>query len=297
MGSGREIGFIGLGTMGLPMAKCLLAAGYRVVGRDPQPEAMGQLKRAGGQGVRTAAEAAGSADVTILMLPDISVINRVLDGPEGVLAAVSRDRIVINMSTVSPTENRKLCDRLAQRGVRFVEAPVARGPDDAAVGKLSILVGGTRQDTDDVEPLLRVMGETVLHCGAIGSASAMKLATNYLGISSNIIAGEALALARSFGIDERFAIEFMMQTAAGQGYLGTVYPRKVLAGDTTAGFPIELALKDLKLALGAGEGKGLDMVVGKAIRPCYENAVRDGLGRRDLSALYTFAIRETDEGE
>lgn len=295
MGRNKEnVAFIGLGAMGLPMARRLIGAGHSVTVHDRSTDAYTAIAEIGGKAADSAAAAAKGADFLILMLPTIDIVDAVLEGAGQALAALPQTAIVVNMSTVSPSQNRALSERVTDTGRTFIEAPVARGPDHAAQGTLSILVGGPQPGFDRVLPLMQVMGESVLHCGDVGSASALKLATNYLGLASNIAAAEALAFARCFGVGEAEAIDFMMQTAAGKGYLGTVYPNKVLAGDLSPGFPAELALKDLGLALQSGRDAGLDLVIGDAITPLYAREVDAGRGRNDLTGIYRTILSGID---
>ena len=272
--------------MGFPMANCLLKANVDLTVYDIANEACSALEANGAKVAATPAEAVVKADIIILMLPTINTVLAVLQDDQGALAAAPADATFINMSTVSPAQNRALARDVVATGRRFVEAPVARGPDHATTGELSILSGGKSAECEAVLPVLSILGESIRYCGDVGAASALKLATNYLGMASNVAAAEALTFAKAHGVEESDTIEFMMQTAAGKGYLGVVYPNKVLADDLTPGFPVELALKDLKLAQEAGAKIGLDLTIGNAMRPHYENEVSQGRGRLDLTVVY-----------
>ncbi len=281
----RTVGFVGLGTMGAPMARNILRSGISVRVYDESRDARGAFADTRAVVCSTLPETYQGCESIVLMLPTIKEVETVLLGDTRALSEANPGCVIVNMSTVSPLENEKIASELHSRGLRFVEAPVARGSDNAHDGTLLIMAAGHTSAVEAVRPVLDTMGETIV-CGAIGAASAMKLVNNYLALLSNVVTAEALSLARAYDLDEQFALDVMANTAVGQGYARVVYPKKVLAGDVTAGFPIELALKDLRLATTDGKRLGVAMLSGDVADAIYSAAIDDGRGRQDATAIY-----------
>jgi 4-hydroxybutyrate dehydrogenase/sulfolactaldehyde 3-reductase len=151
------------------------------------------------------------------------------------------------------------------------------------------MVGGPAEAVERARPVLERMGDTIVHCGPVGSGSRMKIVNNFMSITLNVTTAEALTLAEASGLDPELARKVMLGTVAGTGHMGTTYPAKVLKGDLAPGFMIDLALKDLGLALELGGTLGLPLETGRAARTAYEAAREAGHGRHDWTALYAHA--------
>jgi 4-hydroxybutyrate dehydrogenase/sulfolactaldehyde 3-reductase len=199
------------------------------------------------------------------------------------------------MSTIAPSATDRFIAALQQRGIEMVDAPVGRSPQHAADGKLLIMVGATPNALERVRPILERMGDTIIHCGAPGMGSRMKIVNNFMSVTLNVTTAEALILAERSGLSPEIARSVMLGTTAGQGHMATTYPAKVLRGDTSPGFAIDLAYKDLLLALDLAREVGLDVPTADAARPVYEAVRKDGLGREDWTALYTY-LRNDKKG-
>jgi 4-hydroxybutyrate dehydrogenase / sulfolactaldehyde 3-reductase len=291
----RTVAFVGLGTMGRPMALNLLKGGYALRAFDIAPSAVEALAAAGATPAGSPAEAARGADIVITMLPNSSHVDEAVFGANGVAEGIGRDALYIDMSTIAPAMTDSLARRLAERGVRMIDAPVGRQQQHAVQGKLLIMVGGEASDVERARPVLERMGDTIVHCGPVGAGSRMKLVNNFMSITLNATTAEALTLAEASGLDVEVARKVMLGTAAGAGHLGTTYPAKVLKGDLAPGFTVDLALKDLRLAIELGESLGLSLETGRTAERAYVEATRAGHGRHDWTALYAYARKKLEE--
>ena len=281
-----RVGFIGVGVMGMPMARNLIKGGHLVRVFDVSAAAVERIGRNGAEQARSAGDAARGADFVITMLPTGDHVAEAVFGPDGVAAALGRDSLLIDMSTGLPAHFDRTAQRLESDGRRMIDAPVGRTSREAEDGTLLIMVGGEAGDVARARPLLECMGDTIVHCGPAGAGIRTKLVNNYLSIVSNVVVAEALAIAEGAGVDRDVAIEVLMGTTAGRGHLATTYPAKVLAGDLEPGFMVDLARKDLGLALQMGAESGSSLSMGIAAVPFYESAQAQGMGRKDWTALY-----------
>ena len=283
------VAFIGLGVMGSPMARNILKAGHPCRVFDVDRSAIDRLVQAGAEAAQSPASCTAEADVVITMLPNGAIVEQVLFGPDGVAAGLGEDAVLVDMSTILPSQTDAFAQVLGKQGKRFVDAPVGRSSAHAVSGKLLIMAGGDDADVAAVRPILETMGDTIIHCGPAGSGSRMKIVNNFMSITLNATTTEALMLATSSGLDAELAREVMLGTVAGQGHMGTTYPAKVLKGDLEPGFAIDLAHKDLLLALELARAVGVDLATGRAALNRYDQARDAGRGREDWTALYADA--------
>jgi 4-hydroxybutyrate dehydrogenase/sulfolactaldehyde 3-reductase len=282
----RTVAFIGLGTMGRPMALNILKRGFAVRAFDIVPAAVDALAASGATAAASPADAARGADVVITMLPNSSHVEEAVFGANGIGQGIAPAALYIDMSTIAPATTDALAARLAQRGIRMVDAPVGRQQQHAVEGKLLIMAGGGEGDLERARPILDCMGDTIIHCGPVGSGARMKLVNNFMSITLNATTAEALVLAEASGLDVELARKVMLGTVAGTGHMGSTYPAKVLKGDLSPGFMIDLALKDLRLALELGQALGLGLDTGCTAEKAYVGAAEAGHGRHDWTALY-----------
>lgn len=281
----KKIGFIGTGVMGLPMARNVIKGGFEVTAFDINPDALQTIRQDGGAAADSAKGAAAGADMVVTMLPNGDHVMAAVFGEDGALEGMSDGALLIDMSTILPTVTDELTQRLAAAGRRLVDAPVGRTSRHAEEGKLLIMAGGEADDVEAARPILECMGDTIIHCGLAGSGARMKLINNYMSIACNVVTAEALTLAEQSGLDRDLAIEVMMGTTAGQGHLATTYPAKVLKGDVTPGFMVDLAHKDMGLALDFAAGVQTPVPMGAAARQIYTHAQVQGRGRDDWTAI------------
>ena len=286
-----QVGFIGTGVMGLPMARNVIKGGFGLTAFDVNPDAMTTIRQDGGEVAGSAAEAAANADVVITMLPNSEHVETAVFGPEGADQGMAEGTLLIDMSTILPTVTDTLGAELRKRGRRMMDAPVGRSSQHAIEGKLLIMAGGDAADVEEAQPLLACMGDTIIHCGPLGSGARMKLVNNYMSIAANVVTAESLTLAERSGLDRDLAIEVMMGTTAGLGHLATTYPAKVLQGDVTPGFMVDLAHKDIGLALELARHLELPMPMGAVALDVYAAAQAQGRGRDDWTSIL-LAVRD-----
>lgn len=280
-----RIGFIGLGRMGRPMASNLRKKGFDLVVHDVNPEPVRVLEGLGARAANGAAGVAQASDVVVTMLPSSVEVEATVLGTDGVLANGRAGQILMDMSTVEPQTTDRLAAAAAARGLTAVDAPVGRLAAHADRGESLFMVGASDADFKRVLPLLQAMGTTIHHCGKVGSGIRTKLVNNYLAIVSCQLNAEALALSQRFGLDLAKTLEVLYGTTATNGQLRINWPNKVLAGDTTPGFTIDLAHKDLSIILAAAQTAKVPLPVAAAAREMFTAARARGYGLSDFSAI------------
>jgi len=210
-----KIGFIGIGNMGAPMAAHLVKAGFDVSVYDVRPEAVSIfVERHGGRIAGSLSELAKNAEAVITMLPGDKVVREVILGGAGVATALPKGAIVIDMSTSDPVATRSLSDALKPRGIPVVDAPVMGGVVFAQDATLDIMVGGDAAVIERCRPLLKAMGRTVMECGGVGNAHALKALANYVNACALVSSIEALTIGKRFGLDAKFMAEALVPLCA-----------------------------------------------------------------------------------
>ncbi|MEC7596636.1 MAG: NAD(P)-binding domain-containing protein [Pseudomonadota bacterium] len=292
----KNIGFIGVGTMGLPMALNLVKNGHSLSFYDPfaNSETLEALVKVGAKHEDNIADLCRSIDFLISMLPVGKDVKEVTLGDNGIINQDNTDLIYIDMSTILPADSIEVSKQLQARNIQMFDAPVARLVNNAIDGTLLIMVGGSLQDFPKVEEILKCMGSDVVYCGSIGSGSKMKIINNYMAIVSNIVTAETLSLVHKSGIDQKLAIDLMSTTAAGKGHMNFSYPKKVLIDDIGPGFKNVLALKDLRLAIEHGESEGINLTSGKSVVNVYEQAMDTEYEDLDWTAMFNFVKKSNN---
>lgn len=279
------IGFIGLGVMGMPMAKNLLKAGYPIRAYDVRHHAVEELKELGATAATSVADCAKGVTTVITMLPNSPDVQAVVLGPGGLAEALSAGAIVIDSSTISPTVTRELSQTLAKKDITLLDAPVSGGQKGAIAGSLSIMVGGDASAFDMVKPVLDALGRTITRMGESGMGQVTKLC-NQLICAINIQGVcEALALGRAAGIDLYALRTALMGGAANSWMLENLGPQ-MIADDSSAGFRIDLQLKDLKLVTDAAYEWGVPLPGTALSTHLYLEARAHGEGSNGNQALY-----------
>ncbi|AYF00832.1 hydroxyacid dehydrogenase [Paracoccus yeei] len=280
-----RIGFIGLGRMGRPMASNLRRRDFDLIVHDVNAEAMTALAALGAATAVSVAEVAARADVIITMLPNSAIVAQVIQGAEGVLSAARPGSLVMDMSTVDPQTTDAVAADCARRGIGFVDAPVGRLATHADAGQSLFMVGGSAADFARVRPMLEAMGSTIHHCGPAGAGIRTKIVNNFLAVSLCQLNAEALTLAAALRLDLENTLDVLYGTTASNGQLRVNWLQKVLAGDTSAGFTIDLAHKDLSLILDAADAVRVSMPMGAAARDAFSRARARDFGGKDFSAM------------
>lgn len=249
-----NIGFIGLGAMGEPMAARITAAGFRLTVHDADAARTQRIAAAIGAGAaRTPAEAAAASDILVTMLPSSAVVETVLDGPDGALAGLASGSLVVEMSSGVPDTTRLLAGRAAERGIALIDAPVSGGVARAKTGELAIMAGGDAAAIDRAQPLLEAMGSSVIRTGVIGSAHAMKALNNLVSAGGFLIGIEALLIGQKFGLDPALMVDVLNVSTGMNNSTQKKFKQYVLSRRFDAGFGLDLMVKDLGIALGVAE--------------------------------------------
>jgi 3-hydroxyisobutyrate dehydrogenase-like beta-hydroxyacid dehydrogenase len=276
-----SVGFIGLGTMGGPMAHNLLKAGHRLVFFARRPDVADEFTAAGGTRAATPAEVTRQADFVITIVTADEQLSEVALGDNGILAGAAPGKMLIDMSTVGPWTERAIGARLAERGMDMLDAPVSGGPWGAQAGTLSIMVGGEAAVFDRSRDVLRAMGDEqkIFHLGPLGSGQTVKLINQMLGGAMMALIGEGLVLAKAAGVDlDRLAD--VVQVSSGNSTVFENRARKfVLADQYVPGFKTSLMRKDVGLALELGQQLNVPLPVAAASYQQYTSAM--GLGQAD----------------
>jgi len=285
-----KVGFIGVGTMGFPMATNILSKGNDLSFYDPyvQDQNKSKLESLGGKYRTSIKDLLEDRDFIISMLPNSKNVKDVCLDNDGLLNQNYKNYIYIDMSTILPADSIFINDAFKVQNITMYDAPVARLVNNAIDGTLLILVGGDKDKFELIKPLLKTMGSDVVYCGTNGSGSKMKIINNYMSIVSNIVTAETLSLVEKSGIDLDLAIQLLTTTAAGKGHLNVSYPMKVLKKDLSPGFKNTLALKDLRLALEQGSLDGIDLSTGKSALKSYEEADKTEYKDLDWTSMFNF---------
>ncbi len=281
-----RVGFVGLGAMGLPMAKCLIAAGYHLtVVPHVRLEPAKELESLGAHVVNKPKEASQVSDVVVTILPDTPQLEEVVLGPSGLLEGFLPGSVLIDMSTVSPLTARRLAAKLSERGVAMLDAPVSGGPARASSCSLTIMVGGPQEAYQRCLPILQAMGSSVMRVGEAGAGQIVKLC-NQIMVGMIMLANvEALAFGVKLGVPAEVIREVVL-TATGQNYLLQHWlPQNLLQDKYSLGFALELMLKDLHVALQTAKDYDLPMPVTALAAQLYAMAKALGYGRSDYSAV------------
>ncbi|SDO67722.1 3-hydroxyisobutyrate dehydrogenase [Ralstonia sp. 25mfcol4.1] len=291
-----QIAFLGLGTMGLPMAANLLKAGHSVRAWNRSPGPVDRLVAQGAHGATTAADAARGAEVLITMLADDDATRDTILGG-GALDALARGAIHINMGTVSVTLARELAALHAARGVAYVAAPVLGRVNVAEAGQLNILAAGDTQALATVQPLFDVLGQkTWIFGDKPEQANAVKLGVNFMIGAAIGAMSEGAALAQGYDVDPAAFLDLVTATV----FAAPVY--KIYGGAIAeqrfepAGFKLALGGKDVRLALEAGEQANVPMTLASTLRDAHIEAIAHGDGQKDWAALALTARRRAGRG-
>ncbi len=290
-----NVGFVGLGVMGRPMARRILAAGFPLVVHSRSAKAVDELVADGAQAARSPADVARHAEVVIVMVPDTADLEAVLEAPEGILAGVVDGLIVAAMGTHHPAAMPPLAATCAARGVRLLDAPVSGGEIGANEGSLSIMAGGDETAFTRARPVFEAMGRTIVRVGESGAGQLAK-ACNQLIVGATIAAvAEGLHLARAAGVDPA-----MVRTALTGGYATSrvleIHGARMIDRDFAPGGRTALHAKDAHIILDTAAALGVELPVFERVANQFDRLVASGGGDLDHAALITL-LEGTGESE
>lgn len=282
-----NVGFIGLGIMGKPMARNLMKAGHSLVVYDILPERIQELTSAGAVPGKSAKDVAARSEITITMVPDGPEVEAAVLGPEGALEGARAGSILVDMSSISPLVAQKVGAACAAKGVGFLDAPVSGGEPKAIDGTLAIMAGGRQEIFDKALPLFQAMGSSATLTGPVGAGNVTKLA-NQMMVAVNIAAmGEALVLATKAGLDPEVVFNAVKGGLAGSAVLNAKAPM-LIARNFKPGFRIRLHQKDLRNALAAAEAMKLPLPFTSMAQQVLMALMNSGRGDLDHAAIATF---------
>jgi len=280
-----RICFIGLGVMGLPMARRIALAGFDLIVYDALSQAREAARHAGLSVSDDAYTAAKGAQIVILMLPNAAIVRDVLLGEGRVADAAGPGALIVDMSTGGVSSLLRLGDDLAARQLRLMDVPVGRSKREAETGELLALAGGSGDDLARFRPVLEAMASEIVHVGGLGQGLKLKLVNNYMSMVNHVLTAEVLAMAHRAGLTTDLAVRVLSTTSAGLGQLNTNFPKKVLRGDVSPDFPINMGIKDLTLALELCDDSQAEGAFGALARGLFVAAHDAGFGDYDCTGV------------
>lgn len=279
----KKIGFIGLGVMGRPMAKNLLAAGYPLTVWNRTGSRMEEPVSLGAKAAGSPKEVAESSDVVIIMVGDSPDVEEVALGPSGVIEGARPGLVVVDMSSISPIATRRIAEALAEKGVRMLDAPVSGGDVGARQATLSIMVGGPEDVYEDCLPIFRALGKQITHMGEIGSGQATKLCNQVIcGLHIQAVC-EGLILGARLGLDLERLLEVVTAGYANSRILSHLGP-KMVERDFRPGFKMRHQLKDLKNALNTAAALKVPLPCTALVQQLFRAVESEGLGEEGTQA-------------
>ncbi|MBI2165026.1 MAG: NAD(P)-dependent oxidoreductase [Chloroflexi bacterium] len=278
-----NVGFIGLGNMGQPMAQNLVKAGHSLTVHDKVAKAAEPLLALGATWASSPRAVAQSSDIVFTSLPGPREVEEVAMGAHGLLEGMGPGKTYVDLSTNSPTTMRSIARRFGERGIHVLDAPVSGGPYGAETRDLSIMAGGDEQAFHRVKLVLDVMGNKVFYCGPAGSGCVCKLVNNLISLSVGVLVAEALTIGVKAGVELGTLFNVVRQSTGNTRRMEGRFSRFLFKGNLSPGFAIDLAVKDLSLELARELHIPAEML-SLGLRE-YKEAQSRGLGQRDSDAV------------
>jgi len=287
MGSDRtstRLGFVGLGIMGLPMARNARKAGFPLTVTNRTLSRADALKAEGASVVKTPREVAERSDIVVTMVTNAPDVEAVTFGEDGIAQGAHDGLLVVDMSSISPVASRDMAERAAAKGFKTLDAPVSGGEIGAIEARLSIMVGGDLSDVERARPVFEALGKTIVHIGGHGAGQACKLANQIAVAINNLGVSEALVFAAAMGIDLERTRQ-VIAGGAGSSWAMQNYAPKMLAGDFKPGFMVDHQQKDLRNVLAAADTANVSLPGTSLAHALYNALQRDGGGREGNLAI------------
>jgi len=291
----KKVAFIGLGAMGGPMSLNIIKKGTSVSVFDIETEKMEPHIKVGGIPGKSIQDTIKDAEIIVTMLPSTENVKAVITGQDGVLSFAKPNTVILDMSTIAPTGTDEVYALCKQKNIKFIDAPVGRLVSHAISGDSLFMVGCDEEDAfKKVEPLLNAMGTTIIRCGKVGSGIRAKVVNNFQILSIAQITAEALTLAQKIGLDLETFKQVNAGTTANNGQFHINFLSKVLQNDIEPGFTIDLAHKDMGLAIETANSFRVGLPVGSSVQAVYAQARSGKFAKKDFSALldYTCELAE-----
>ena len=289
-----NIGFIGLGIMGRPMAVNVMTKGHALTVFDIDPAAVKHLVDKGAAAASSPAAVARASDIVITMLPDAPDVARAALGPDGIVSGLKAGSVMIDMSTSAPETTRKIGKALSAKNCGMVDSPVGKTADHAVTGTLTLMVGGDEATVARVRPVLDCMGTDFFYCGGLGNGHAMKATNNLLATTLVALNAEILAAGLKSGLTLETMTSVMQKTMAWNNQLAVAFPLRPLKGDFAPGFMLKLAHKDCRIALSMIDALGIEAPIGRATLAACQEGIDKGYATNDVGVL--LKLREDAAG-
>ena len=280
-----DIGFVGLGNMGGPMAVNMAKNGHKLTVHDLRKESAIELLEMGAEWSDTPKGVVGKNEVVFTSLPVPRDVETVVLGENGIVEGTSGDNIYVDLSTNSPTTIRRIHDECALKGIKVLDAPVSGGTYGAAAGTLAVMVGGDEEIFKQIKPALDAIGSHVVYCGPIGNGMVTKICNNLLSMGIGVLMSEALTLGVKAGMDLEVLADVITNSTGGNKRLADKFPRFLFQGNFEPGFATALAAKDVRLATDLGREYGIPRELSNLVDQRHVEALFKGWGHEDSDAV------------
>lgn len=289
-----KIGFIGLGQMGSRMCKRLLNEGNTVTAFDVNEKALDQMVQLGALKAQTPKEVASKSEFILASLPDSTVVESVVLGPDGIIHGAQAGSVFIDLSSSKPLSTKMIAQELKKIGVDMLDAPVSRGVKGAETGTLSMMVGGDAGILEKCRPILSVLASDIYHVGGIGAGHTLKMLNNLVSATCFLITAEAIILGTKAGLDPKVINEVLNASSARSYATEIRFPKHIFTNTFDSGFSIKLMHKDVSMALELAQQLMVPLPVGSSVVQSYTSAMSQGRGNDDN--MYMVEIMENIAG-
>jgi 2-hydroxy-3-oxopropionate reductase len=283
-GSMLKVGYIGLGLMGKPMARNILKAGYPLVVHNRSQEKVNELVQEGAIAANSPAEVASQVDVVFTNLPDSPDVEKVVLGENGIFEGGRKGLIFVDNSTIKPEVARKIANKLAEKGIFALDAPVSGGDIGAINGTLTIMVGGDKEPLEKIYPIFEVIGKSITHIGGPGTGQITKAANQIMVAAQMVAMGELLIFAKKAGADPQKVVEAIRGGAA-QCWSLDVKPQRLFTGNRQPGFKASMQAKDLNIVMETAKEYGIPLPSCAIDQQLYQSMLQHDFGNLDNSAI------------
>lgn len=283
----EKIGFIGLGAMGQPMSKRLLAAGYKLLVYDLRPEAIEALVPKGAEAAASVKEVAEKCRKVITIVPNSEAVEKIVFGDQGFLKGAQAGDILIEMTSAYPPSTLKINEALRAKGIHMIDAPVSGGVIGAEAGTLSIMVGGDEDIFEACRPILSVMGKNLFYMGGIGAGHAMKAINNFLSATTLAATSEAVILATKLGLNPQRVVE-VLQVSTGRSYSTEIkFPKYILPRTYNSGFALGLMYKDIDAVTRMAREYKIPMFLANLVQQIFGLALTKNGEKEDHTVVFS----------
>ena len=285
-----KIGFIGLGNVGRKLAGSLLRNGFDLMVRDLDESLSESFASKGAKVAKSQKELTQKTDLVITCLPSPTVCSKVMESEEGVIDGLSKNKIWLEMSTTDESEVKRIGELVKSKGAIPLDGPVSGGCHRAATGNISIFVGGKREAFEKILPALTIMGKKILHTGDLGSASILKVVTNYLASVHLVAVGEALTIAKKANMDLKTTYE-AIKISSGNSFVHETESQVILNGSYNINFTMDLVVKDMSLFNNLSKKSGVQL----EISPIVLNIFREGKKKYGPRAWSSMIVKRLED--